>query len=571
MNYIYKTLLIVLMAISTVVQAQSTHDFTVLNTAKYTEYAPVLSADGKYIVFQSNKTKGFKLYEARKVDSVWSAPQGIEAINAYRAQDLSIIGSPYLSVDGTTLFFSAWYSDTYGDLDVYYAVRKNETWSKPEHLSENINTAQSETAPSLSNTGDTLFFIRKVQVDVLSPLCGKVFYSVKNSEGKWSAAAELKTLASCYNRLQQTYAKNHYWADVNNKPSLYASVTNTSKDDAITKHLSTLTNAKTPWLTPKEDMLVYASNGDIVAAPLAYDAHIMGTSFAGKVKDLEKGTVVNEVMILVQDTSAHTSLSSTNNAAGDYAFYVPAAYTFKVRVTSAKYDTLYKYYTVEKDKLFTIQSEDLLIQHRKTKMVFNVSDKDNGKNLKVKVKLTNKKTGEELILDENMQQDGKYTVHLREGDEYTVEVNNLEGYAFTRRSISAADTDMNEAISIPVERLKEGSFLELHDIYFDFNSYKLSGDSYKELDKLVTWMKTNKKVMVRIEAHTDDVGSEEFNLNLSDKRAKEIVKYLTKKGIPAAHMQSKGLGKSKPRAEGDSEEARAQNRRVELNVLTIQK
>lgn len=566
MKFQYPILFILLTAINTLLQAQSTTDFAALNSV-YTEYAPVMSSDGKYIVFQSNKIKGFKLYDARKVDSVWSAPQGIEAINSYRAQDLTIIGSPYLSADGTTLIFSAWYSDTYGDLDLYYATQKDKVWSKPEHISESVNSLQAETSPSLSNTGDTLFFIRKVQPDVLSPLCGKVFYSVKNSDGKWSLATELNATASCYNRLQQTYTANHYWSDVNNKTQLNSQGASSANDEAMTKHVASLSKAKTPWVTPKEDMVVYASNGDIVAAPLAFDAHIMGTSFTGKVKDLEKGIVVTEATILVQDTSAHSSLSTLNNADGDYAFYVPAAYTFKVRVTAAKYDTLYKYYTVEKGKVFSVLSEDILIQHRKTKMVFNVSDKDNGKNLKVKVKLTNKTTGEEIVLDENMQQDGKYTVHLREGDEYTVEVNNLEGYAFSRSSMNASD----ENVSIPIARLKEGSFIEVHDIYFDFNSYKLSGDSYKELDKLATWMKTNKKVMVRIEAHTDDVGSEEFNLNLSDKRAKEIVKYLTKKGIPAARMQSKGLGKSKPRVEGETEEARAKNRRVELNVLTIQK
>ncbi len=549
-----------------VTRAQVSNDFSVVNSPQI-EYAPVLSADGKYLLFQSNRTKGFKLYESRKLDSVWSAPQSIEAINTYRAQDLSIIGSPYLSADGNTLFFSAWYSDTYGDLDLYYAQRKDEVWSKPEHIAETVNSKQGETAPSLSNTGDTLFFVRKVQTDPLSSLCGKVFYSVKNAAGQWGTASELPLTNSCYNRLQQTYAKGFYWTDNNSKTQLLSAYSTTENDEAVSKHLSSISNVKTPWVNRKEDMVLYAANGDLQTAPLAYDAHILGTSFVGKVKDAEKGTVVHEVMILVQDTIDHTSFTTTNNSEGDYALYVPASYTYKVRVTANKYDTLYTYYAVPQDKIFSIQAEDLLIQHRKMKMVFNVSDQENGKNLKVKVKLTNKNTGEELILDENMQQDGKYTVHLREGDEYSVEVNNLEGYAFTRSMLKAGSAEA----SIPVARLKEGSFLEIHDIYFDFNSYQLSDPSFKELDKLVQWMKTNKKVMVRIEAHTDDVGSEEYNLSLSDKRAKEIVKYLTRRGVSSSRVQAKGLGKSKPRAEGDTEEARAQNRRVELNILTIQK
>jgi outer membrane protein OmpA-like peptidoglycan-associated protein len=566
MNNSYSFAVVALISLSTLVCAQSKNEFLVLNAESSTEYAPVVAADGRYMVFQSNRTKGFKLYESRQVDGVWSVPQSIEAINSYRAQDLSIIGSPYLSADGKTLFFSAWYSDTYGELDIYYAVRKEGEWSKPEHLSEVINSKQAETAPSLSEAGDTLFFVRNMQVDRLSPACSKVFYSVKSSEGKWSSAVEWPANNSCVNRLQQTYAQGHFWKDANNNMQLMATAPS-QNDEAMSKHLASLTNAKTPWITPKEDMVIYASNGDLQTSPLAFDAHIRGTSFTGKVKDAEKGTVVNEVMMLVQDTLDNSSFTVTNDEQGDYVFYVPASYTYKVRVTAHKYDTLYMFYTVPQGKAFSILSEDILIQHRKVKKIFNVSDKDNGKNLKVKVKLTNKNTGEELVLDENMQQDGKYTVHLREGDEYTVEINNIEGYAFSKSTMNSKDED----ISIPVERIKEGAFLEVEDIFFDFNSYQLTGNSYKALDKLVQWMKTNKKVMVRIEAHTDDVGSEEFNLSLSDKRAKEIVKYLTRKGVSAARMQALGLGKSKPRVESDTEEARAQNRRVELNILTIQK
>jgi outer membrane protein OmpA-like peptidoglycan-associated protein len=254
-------------------------------------------------------------------------------------------------------------------------------------------------------------------------------------------------------------------------------------------------------------------------------------------------------------------------AEGQYKLYVPAGYRYNVMVTADKYDTLVREYIVTTGEWFRIQSEDIQLMHRKRKMVFNVSDKDNGKNLKVKVKVTNKNTGEEIFLGENNQQDGRYTVHLREGDEYSVEVNNVEGYTFNKKEISG---DHLEDFSIPVSKIKTGTSLEIEDIHFDFNSYKLSTASSKELDKLVQWMKTNKKVMVQIEAHTDDVGSDEFNHQLSDKRAKEIVSYLSKKGINASRMKAKGFGKSKPRVEGETEEARAQNRRVELHVINIQ-
>lgn len=547
--------------------ASAQQNMSLLNSTSV-EYAPVVSNDGQYLVFQSNRNAGFKLYESKKQDSIWSEPQSIDPINRYANTDLSIIGSPYFSEDGTTLFFAAVFGDTYGDLDLYYSVRKNNNWSKPEHLSDQINSKLPETSPSLNVTGDTLFFLRK-GTDPSAPTCGKVFFSIKTND-KWSAAQPfVATQASCYTRLQQTYAMGYYWADADNKQQLLQSVNGTvKKQDVLSNYISTIrSNSKTSWITPKEEELIYVSNGDIYDAPLAYNTHIKGTSFIGQVKDSEKGHAIVPSQMILSDSAHSESHLFAMPTDGEYKLYVPAGYKYQLKVIADKYDTLVKYFVVNKDEWFRMKNEDVLLMKRKRKMVFNVSDKDNGKNLKVKVKVTNKNTGEEIFLDENNQQDGRYTVHLREGDEYSVEVNNVEGYTFVKKDLSADATD---DFSIPVSKIKTGTSLEIEDIFFDFNSYKLSVNSYAELDKLVQWMKTNKKVMVQIEAHTDDIGSDEFNNNLSDKRAKEIVLYLTKKGIQSSRMKAKGFGKEKPRAEGDTEEARAQNRRVELHILNIQ-
>jgi outer membrane protein OmpA-like peptidoglycan-associated protein len=284
------------------------------------------------------------------------------------------------------------------------------------------------------------------------------------------------------------------------------------------------------------------------------------------VKDAENGTVLKQAKFVVTDSLQHEINTLVYAEDGSYKLYIPSGYRYKAMLTADKYDTLVKEYIVDKGEWFRIQTEDINMQHRKKKMVFDVSDKDSGKNLKVKVKITNKSTGEEILLDENNQQDGRYTVHLREGDEYSVEVNNVEGYNFIKKDLSA---DASPEFSVPVSKIKSGTSLELEDIYFGYNSNELSENSDKELDKLVQWMKTNKKVMVQIEAHTDDIGSEEFNRMLSDKRAKEIVSYLNKKGIQSSRMKAKGFGETKPRAVGETEEARAQNRRVELHILDI--
>ncbi|MBC7487878.1 MAG: OmpA family protein [Cytophagaceae bacterium] len=548
------------------IQSLAQSDVSVLNSSAV-EYAPIVSNDGKHLVFQSNRDKGFKLYESEKQGNVWLEAKAIEAINSYTGRALTIIGSPYFSADGNTLYYAGIFNDTYGDLDLYYSRRKNNNWSKPEHISGSINTKLPETAPSVNPTEDTLFFIRK-GTNEATPTCGKVYYSVKK-EDKWSGALLLPaTQADCYARYQQTYANGYYWADANTIQQLVRTEGNSvRKQESWSNYMNTMkSNHKTSWITPKEDELIYVYNGDLLTAPLAYNTHIKGTSFVGKVKDAEKGIVLAQAKFIASDSSQTEIKTVLLAEDGSYKLYIPAGYSFKAIITAEKYDTLIKEYRVAKGEWFTIQNEDINLQHRKKKMVFDVSDKDNGKNLKVKVKITNKNTGEEILLDESNQQDGRYTVHLREGDEYSVEVNNVEGYNFIKKDLSA---DATVDFSIPVSKIKSGTSLEVEDIYFGYNSNQLSENSYKELDKLVQWMKTNKKVMVQIEAHTDDVGSEEFNQLLSDKRAKEIVSYLVKKGIKASRMKAKGFGEVKPRAVGETEEVRAQNRRVELHILDI--
>jgi outer membrane protein OmpA-like peptidoglycan-associated protein len=82
-------------------------------------------------------------------------------------------------------------------------------------------------------------------------------------------------------------------------------------------------------------------------------------------------------------------------------------------------------------------------------------------------------------------------------------------------------------------------------------------------------MKQNPTAKIEIAAHTDDVGSDEFNYKLSEKRAQEIVKYLVNKKINPNRLLAKGYGKSKPVIEDTTEEARARNRRVELKIIDI--
>src|SRR5690606_18704232 len=88
----------------------------------------------------------------------------------------------------------------------------------------------------------------------------------------------------------------------------------------------------------------------------------------------------------------------------------------------------------------------------------------------------------------------------------------------------------------------------LRNIYFRFNSHTFTNDSYYELNKLERMLHENPNFIIEIAGHTDNIGATDYNLSLSQLRAREVVKYLVNKGIDARRLKAIGYGKSKPMA-----------------------
>jgi OmpA-OmpF porin, OOP family len=106
----------------------------------------------------------------------------------------------------------------------------------------------------------------------------------------------------------------------------------------------------------------------------------------------------------------------------------------------------------------------------------------------------------------------------------------------------------------------------LNNIFFDFDRWDLRPESYFEIDRLVRFLQQHPELRIVLAAHTDDVGSEQYNLDLSNKRARSVLNYLVSKGIANNRLESRGYGEIRPAVPNDSEENRAKNRRVEFRL-----
>ncbi len=108
-------------------------------------------------------------------------------------------------------------------------------------------------------------------------------------------------------------------------------------------------------------------------------------------------------------------------------------------------------------------------------------------------------------------------------------------------------------------------------IYFDFDKYDIRDEAKGGLDKLVNILNGSKEYDIVVAGHTDSIGTEEYNMKLSEKRAQAVVKYLLMKGVNNAYVGSKGYGESKPIVDNSTSENRQKNRRAVFEVAKIKK
>jgi OOP family OmpA-OmpF porin len=116
---------------------------------------------------------------------------------------------------------------------------------------------------------------------------------------------------------------------------------------------------------------------------------------------------------------------------------------------------------------------------------------------------------------------------------------------------------------------KEGTPIE--GIFFEFNKDKIQKKSIKTLDAAVAVLKQFDDIRIEISGHTDDVGTDEANLDLSRRRAEAVKKYMVDQGVDPARIETIGYGRSKPIDTGKSSKARAKNRRIEFRVIVVDK
>ena len=176
-----------------------------------------------------------------------------------------------------------------------------------------------------------------------------------------------------------------------------------------------------------------------------------------------------------------------------------------------------------------------------------------------------------VISTETANERGEVSFRTECGKAYTLQASHpgYESGTFPIASQNGGERRI-EAPLQPIENIVTEKEVLLKDIYFEFDKHNITREGAFELDKLIEALKANPAMVIMVKSHTDNRGSDAYNMNLSDRRARSTVQYVRSKGIEASRISGKGYGETEPKVDcgaNCTEEQHAQNRRSEFLIV----
>jgi peptidoglycan-associated lipoprotein len=182
------------------------------------------------------------------------------------------------------------------------------------------------------------------------------------------------------------------------------------------------------------------------------------------------------------------------------------------------------------------------------------------------VQVHNASTGQrDLVMTDDQ---GKFFMPLAENTRYAFDASH-EKYLPGSEHISTEGKTTSETLEVRIFLDSIGYVLSLANIYYDFDKWHIRKDAARQLDTLAEIMKEHADMYLELDAHADSRGSQRYNLKLTERRARAVVKYLASRGIDPRRLDPKWFGKAKPAVVcGTCTTAKhQQNRRTEFKIL----
>lgn len=486
-------------------------------SSAYDDYLPLISPDGSLALFT-------KAYMKKEINSIYGDRFVEEFTVSKASDDKGLIFSPgeplpypfnsgknqgaaSISIDNKTLFITIceFVSRDYDNCDIYMSTRTSDGWSELKSLGPNINGVKTwESQPSISADGKTLYFA-----------------SIRESNIGFDPDNPTSDI---------------YYSTKDEKG-------NWTKAKNLGSKINTPGNEKSPFIHSDSQTLYFSSDGHLGIG--GYDI------FFSKFRDDDWTKPVN---IGYPINTKNNDLGFVVNTQGTKAYFASNKLNGKGGWDIYAID-LYK--EARPEKVFLVKGQ--LVD-------------DNGYALsdaKLEVKNTRTEEVSEGVVD---AETGHYAVAVtakNENDDFLMVVKK-EDYSFSSTLIEPTEETFEKPIEVyfEVKPIEAGKSVQINDIYYATASYEINQKSYAVLNEFAEFLKSNPTVKVEIRGHTDNIGSAQTNITLSNRRAQAVYDYLLSKGVPKANVSYKGYGPNMPIADNRTEAGRAKNRRTEFYILS---
>ncbi len=466
---------------------------------------------------------------------------------------------PVVTVDDTTMYFCAeGRDDNIGYEDIFVTHFNGKTWTKPEVVRDLSSMFGNEAVLSATADGNSLIIFKD----------GDIYITHKTKDGwsdpepidainseDWDADAFITADGNAIifasdrpNPSGPYYSFNSYYhGGFGGNTDLWVVVKKNghwSKPINLGRVINTPYAERSPFLHPDMKTLYFLSDGHTTLGSMdvLVSHRLSDTSWTQWSKPVNLGKYVN---------TPYREFGYCVAANGKIAYYS--------RTNGNQLDI----YTIELPKKL------------RPKVILRVKGyvrTPDGQPLAAKIvweDLERDTTLGQLQTDPN---NGYYIIALPQGKNYGFYIS-ADGYYplsanVDLRNYTGPTEIKKDFVLYPIKQIiNQQVSVRLNNIFFDFNSAKLRPESYPELNRFARFLKQHPDLLVEISGHTDNIGSAEYNMKLSKRRAEAVKQYLVSQGCNPKQLVVKGYGYTKPVSSNKTEQGRQQNRRVEFKVI----
>lgn len=491
-----------------------------------------------------------------------------------------------------------------------------------ERLDENVNSDFSELNPLLSPDGKTLYFSRRNHPENMGGVTDKedIWYSELGADGKWSLAKNMgpqfnnenpnfinavsatpdgksviillgnkyqekgKMVAgvSVSDNLNGNWSKpkplniendynfnekaNYFMA--NTRTALLMSVEREDTQGGRDLYVSFQKNDSL-WSEPLNLGDVVNTAGEETAPFLASDNKTLYFSSDGF-----SGFGGADVYMTKRLDDTWTNWSEPENMGGDINTKLNDLF-FNIPSTSE-----YAYYSrevaIDNADVYRVKLPVFMSPEPIVVVKGKLIDAKTGEPIAAKIIYEQLPEGKEIGIAQSNPETGEYEIHLPGGHLYGVRAE-ASGHISESQNLDLRNVTKDGQVQVqnmqlePIEvaKIEPDATITLNNIFFDFDQSTLKPESFPELNRIVTLMGERGTLEVEISGHADATGPAEYNMTLSERRAKSVVRYLTQKGVAENRITVSFFGETKPIQSNETKEGRRKNRRVEFKILKL--